>query len=121
MKTSKVENKSLFQGRNEYETGILTIPAGETVSVGAFLARGADGKFTAVSDTATEKPVAVNPVEMKNTGVASADFSFRALIGGKVRFDMLSVGGQPITAAQADMIRQYGIIPKNVTNVSWTE
>ncbi len=121
MTTRKVKSKSLFQGNNDFETGILTIPAGETVPAGAFLIRGADGKFTVVSDTNTENPVAVNPVELKNTGAAPADISFRALISGKVRRDMLSVGGQPITDAQADMIRQYGIIPKKVTDISRVE
>ena len=74
-----------------------------------------------VSDTDLENPVAVNPVELKNPTGNTVYIAFRALISGRVRLDMLSVGGQPITDAQADMIRRYGIIPKKVTDLSWTE
>ena len=124
MDVTRVENKSLQQGNNEFETGVLTVPAG------AFLKREASGKFAAVSDTTADaetglpaqKPVAVNPVEIKNTAAASADIPFRAMIGGKVRFDMLSVGGNQITDAQADLLRQYaGIIAKKATDLSWTD
>jgi len=121
METRVVENKSLLQGNNDFETGILTVAAGATIPRGAFLARGTDEKFFAITDLETENPVAVNPVEIKNTGAASADIPFRALISGSVRFDMLSVNNQPITAAQGDLLRQFaGIIPKRVTDLSWT-
>jgi hypothetical protein len=137
----KVENKIFLLGNNEYETGILTVPAGSTVPVGALLKRVA-GKFAPVTDTGpvqinvadegaaknvpipgipAQIPVAVNPVEIKNTAAAAADIPFRALISGRVRFDMLSVGGQGITDDQADMLRSFGIIPKKATDLSWTE
>ena len=131
METRKVENKSLMQGNNEFETGVLTVPAGGTVPAGAFLKREANGKFAAIASTEPadpeepwnfDKPVAVNPVETRNLPAAPADVPFRAMIAGKVRFDMLSVGGQPITDAQADLLRQYaGIIAKKVTDLSWSE
>lgn len=121
METQKVENKSLLQGNNEFETGVLTISAEGTVPAGALLARGAAGKFQVITDTGATPPVVVNPVELKNPGTAQADIAFRALIGGRVRFDMLSVGSQGITDAQADMLRQYGIIAKKVTDISRTE
>ena len=120
METRKVENRSLFQGNNEFETGILTADAGATIPAGAFLKRNSNGKFSVVTDTGSETPVAVNPVELKNPGAASADIPFRALIGGKVRQDMLSVNGEAITDAEGDMIRKYGIVPKKVTDLSWT-
>jgi hypothetical protein len=59
-------------------------------------------------------------VEIKNTAAAPAEIPFRAMIAGRVRFDLLSVNGGEITDAQADMIRRYGIIPKKVTDISWT-
>lgn len=121
IKIRNVENKIFLLGNNEFETGVLTVPAGSAVPQGAFLKRGTGGKFSAVTNTATETPVAVNPVEIKNEGTAPADIPLRVMIGGRVRFDMLSVNGQPITDAQADMIRLYGIIPKKVTDISWTE
>jgi len=130
MDVTKVVNKSLLQGDNEFETGILTIPAATTVPAGAFLKREASGKFAVVTDTEGdpgeeiegEKPVALNPVEAKNPAAAAVDYPFRACISGKVRFDMCTVGGQPITDAQGDLLRQYaGIITKKVTDLSWTD
>jgi hypothetical protein len=132
VKISKVENKIFFLGDNDFETGVLTIPAGGTVPAGALLKR-LNGKFVPVVNTnpvqidgepvpgvPVDVPVAVNPVELKNPGTAPADIPFRAMISGRVRFDMLSVNGQPITDTQADMIRLYGITPKKVTDISWT-
>jgi hypothetical protein len=133
VKIRKVENKIFFLGDNDFETGVLTVPAGETVLQGALLKR-ANGKFAPVVNTdpieiddvpvpgiPVDIPVAVNPVDISNPGQAAADIPFRAMIAGRVRFDMLSVNGEPITDAQADMIRLYGIIPKKVTDISWTE
>jgi hypothetical protein len=136
----KVENKIFLLGNNEYETGVLTVPAGGKVPIGALLKRTA-GKFAPVTDTSpveinvadsgtanvpvpgvpAEIPVAVNPADIENPGSSTADIPFRALIGGRVRRDMLSVAGNPITDDQADMLRSYGIIPKKVTDISWAE
>ena len=121
METRKVENKSLQQGNNEFESGTLMLGPNVTAKTGALLKRGANGAFMLVSDTASENPIAVNPVEVKNTGTNSGDFPIRALISGRVRFDMLSVNGQPITAFQGDLLRQYaGIIPIKATDLSWS-
>lgn len=132
------ENKSLFLGNNEYETGVLTVPANGTVAAGALLKR-ENGKFVPVTAVGANPgvpadgggwttppspgdiPVAVNPAEIKNTAGAPADIPFRALVAGRVRRDMLSINGQPITGDQADMLRSYGIIPKKVTDLSRTE
>jgi hypothetical protein len=138
--TRHPENKSLFLGNNEFETGLLTVPAGTTIPAGALLKR-VDNKFAPVLNTSpiqinvgdsstidvpvpgvpADAPVAVNPVEVKNPGGAPADIPFRALVSGKVRADMLSVDGQPITAAQADMLRVYGILPRRLNDISRTE
>jgi hypothetical protein len=115
-----VENKIFFLGDNEFEPGILKVPASGTVPLGAFLFRDTDGKFAAVTNTGTQTPLAVNPAEIKNAAAAPAEIPFRAMIAGRVRFDLLSVNGGVITDAQADMIRRYGIIPKKVTDISWT-
>ena len=132
------ENKSLFLGNNEYETGVLTVPANGKVAAGALLKRDG-GKFAPVTATGAtpgvpadgggwttlpspgDIPVAVNPVEIKNNTPAPVDIPFRALISGRVRRDMLSINGQAITDDQADMLRSYGIIPKKVTDISWVE
>jgi hypothetical protein len=136
-----VENKTLFLGNNEFVTGLLTVPAETVVPAGALLKREGD-KFAPVIDTDTtpgtpssdggwttdptdpvpgDVPVAVNPAEIKNSGGFPADIPFRALVSGKVRLDMLSVNGQPITAAQADMLRVYGILPRKLNDISRTE
>lgn len=121
MEEKRVVNKSLMQGDNEFETGVLTVGAGEIVPAGALLQRGSDGKFTPVTDTEEETPCAVNPVEIKNPGAVAADIPFRAMTAGRVRQDMLSVDGDPITDAQADMIRIYGIRPRKVVDLSWVD
>ena len=138
VKITRNENKSLFLGNNEYETGVLTVPANGTVATGALLKR-ENGKFVPVVSTEStpgvpadgggwdtepspgDIPVAVNPVEIKNNAGIPADIPFRALISGRVRRDMLSMGGQEISDSQADMLRSYGIRPKKVTDLSWTE
>jgi hypothetical protein len=137
IKSRAVTNKALFLGDNEYETGVLTIPATGTVPAGALLKR-ENGKFAPVVNTSpveinvgdtdtvnvpvpgvpADIPVAVNPIEISNPGNAAADIPFRALVAGKVRADMLSVNGQPITDAQSDMLRSYGILPRKVTDIS---
>jgi hypothetical protein len=120
MKIHNVENKALFMGDNEFEYGLLTVPANTMIPAGALLKRIADtGKFEPVVNTnPADIPVAVNPVEIKNAGAQAGDFSFRALIAGKVRRDLLSIGGQPITDAQGDMLRAYGIIARAVYDTS---
>jgi hypothetical protein len=139
-----VKNKTLFLGNNEFETGLLTVPAETVVPAGALLKRAGD-KFAPVVNTDTtpgtpgtpssdggwttsptdpvpgDVPVAVTPAEIKNSGGSPADIPFRALVSGKVRLDMLSVNGQPITAAQADMLRVYGILPRKLNDVSRME
>jgi hypothetical protein len=140
VKVHHPESKTLFLGNNEFETNVLTVPASTTVPTGALLKRVND-KFAPVADTSfiqidvgdsTSKnvsvpgipkdiPVAVNPTEITNSSNASVDMPFRALISGKVREDMLSIGGQPITKAQADMLRVYGIIPRRLNDISRTE
>jgi hypothetical protein len=139
MKIHNVENKALFMGDCEFETGVLTVPANSTVPAGALLKRGADGKFAAVLNTGpvqinvadegspvnvpvpgvpVDNPVAVNPYPVKNPAAEPADISFRALIAGKVRRDLLSAAGEAITDAHADMLRSYGIIAKTVHNTA---
>jgi hypothetical protein len=139
IKVHHPESKGLFLGSNEFETGVLTVPANTTIPGGALLKR-ADDKFAPVLDTSPAQiavdingdpgtipgnpidiPVAVNPAEIKNTAAAPADIPFRALVSGKVRQDMLSVDGQPVTMAQADMLRMYGIIPRHLNDISRTE
>jgi hypothetical protein len=142
MKIENVTNRVVLLGDNHFESGIINIAAGATVAEGTVLKRDADGKFAPVINTDTtpgthgtpasgggweaeptdpvpgDAPVAVMPFSITNNKAAAADFGFRALVDGRVRLDMLRINGNPITAAQSDMLRGVGILPVKVTNLS---
>jgi hypothetical protein len=95
------------------------------------LKRQIDGSFAPVVDTdpveidsepvpgvPVDIPVAVNPAFIKNEGSGPVNVGFRPLIKGRVRRDMLTINGLAITDAQADMLRNYGIIPVTGTDIS---
>jgi Ni,Fe-hydrogenase III small subunit len=66
--------------------------------------------------------VAVNPFDIVNPGTVDIDKGpIRAIISGPVRADLLLVGSEVTTNAQNDMLRNYGIIPIQVNDISWTE
>lgn len=74
-----------------------------------------------IPGSVTDVPVAVNPFDIANPGTAPADCAIRALISGPVRADLLTINGAAISADQGDMLRNYGIIPVKVTDLSRTE
>jgi hypothetical protein len=136
-----VENSVVALGGNDFETGVINVAAGTTIKKGVVLKR-AGNKFVPVVDTspititadvggtatqipvpgtAVDAPVAVNPFDILNPGTAAADMSIRALISGPVRADLLTIDGGSITDAQGDMLRDYGIIPVKVADLSRTE
>jgi hypothetical protein len=142
MEVKNVSNKVLALGDNEFESGVINVSGGATIAKGTVLKRNADGKFAPVVSTtptpgthgvpadgggwATEPTdpvpgdllIAVMPFDIKNEKAAAADMGFRALVGGRVRADMLRIAGNPLTPAQFDALRDYGIIAVKVTNVS---
>jgi hypothetical protein len=141
IKTEIIENSEVALGNNVFETGIINISAGTTIPKGTVLKR-VSGKFAPVLDTSpqtitadvsetpteipipgsvTDVPVAVNPFDIPNPGESAADFSIRALISGPVRADLLKINGAGTTDDQNDMLRNYGIIPIKVNDISWTE
>lgn len=141
IRTEIVENSEVALGGNLYETGLITVPAGGTIKKGTVLKR-ENGKFAPVMDTepqtisvdvsgepedvpvpgsVTDVPVAVNPFDIPNPAAASADLSIRALISGPVRADLLTIADETTTDVQNDMLRNYGIIPIKVNDISWTE
>jgi hypothetical protein len=136
-----VENSIVELGGNDFETGVINVGAGQTISRGVVLKRAGD-KFAPVTDTSpitisadvdgtetdipipgtmADTPVAVNPFDIENPGTAAADMSIRALISGPVRADLLTIGGEKITAAQGDMLRNYGISPVKANDLSRIE
>ncbi|MDR1389185.1 MAG: hypothetical protein LBJ31_04340 [Treponema sp.] len=139
MKSRIIDNSVLPLGNNEYEAGTITLAAGTEISIGVILKRNTDGGFSPVSDTGlatisadvdgtktdipipgvpADIPVVVNPSYIKNEGTGAVTVGFRALVAGKVRRDKLTIAGVAITDAQADALRNYGIIPVAVNDVS---
>jgi hypothetical protein len=140
--TEQVEGNSVVAlGGNDFETGVITVGAGATIKKGVVLKRAGD-KFAPVLDTSPviitadvnnapaqipipgttkDTPVAVNPFDISNPGIAAADMSIRALVSGPVRADLLTIDGGGITDAQGDMLRDYGIIPVKVADLSRIE
>jgi hypothetical protein len=130
-----IENKALQLGNNKFEQGIINVAANSTVKGGTILKREgtkfavatdtppnpgnpADGGGWATPPSPGDIPVAVMPFDIRNDGSAAADMGFRALIGGMVRRDLLNLNGEGITDAQADALRNYGIIAVESTDVS---
>jgi hypothetical protein len=136
-----VDNSVIALGGNDYETGLINVPANATIGKGTVLKRDG-GKFAPVIDTslatinvdvdgtatdvpipgtAVDVPVAVNPFDVVNKSDQAADLSFRALVSGPVRRDLLTIDGDSITDDQADMLRNYGIISVKANDLSRTE
>jgi hypothetical protein len=136
-----VENSVVALGGNNFETGVITVGAGVTIKKGVVLKR-TGNKFAPVEDTSPititadvdgtetqipipgttkDTPVAVNSFDISNPGSSAADMSIRALISGPVRADLLTINGGAISDAQGDMLRDYGIIPVKVTDLSRIE
>jgi hypothetical protein len=142
VKTENVSNRTLLLGDNYFESGSMTVGAGVTVKAGTVLKREADGKFAPAENTGAtpgshgtpaagggwdtepadsipgDVPIAVVAFDITNERNAPADVGFRALIGGRARSDMLTLGGAPLTPAQRDALRACGIIPLSVKDLS---
>jgi len=123
IRSQTVDNSVVALGGNEFETGSITVAAGDTVKAGALLKRDGALKFAPVADLGADTPVAVNPFEIANKGNTAADMSVRAIIFGPVRADMLNVKGLPVTSpACFDKIRANALcIPIHVNDISRTE
>ena len=120
IETQIIENSEVGLGDNEFETGLITVPGNSKIKKGVVLKR-AGSKFAPVTNTATEKPVAVNPKEIENKNAAPADLSLRAIISGPVRADLLLIGNNVTTDDQNDMLRATSIIPIKQNDISRTE
>jgi hypothetical protein len=124
IKTEVVTSRVLMLGDNEFQSGVINIAAGAAVKAGTVLKRNNDGKFAPVvstepaDDVPGDVPTAVMPFDITNDKEAAADLGFRALVAGRVRADMLRIGGAPTTTAQNDMLRSAGILPVKVTDLS---
>jgi hypothetical protein len=120
IKKEIIESGIVELGDNEFETSLITVPANSTITKGTVLKR--DGEKFAPVTINTETPIAVNPCDIENKGTAAADMSLRAIISGPVRAASLTINGQPLTAAQRDMLRDHAlIIPVLDHDISRTE
>jgi hypothetical protein len=136
MKVTNVVNKVVAIGDNLFESGIITVPEATTIPAGTVLKRAEDGTFAVAGNVAPDPgnpasgggwatppspgdvPVAVMPFDLTNSENSSASISFRAIISGRVRRDMLQIGGISITDAQCDALRSYTIIPVKVKDLA---
>jgi hypothetical protein len=117
MKSEVINTRTIQLGNNEYEAGAIVIPAAGEITIGAVLKR-TGSVFELVTNSGTETPVAVNTSHIENTGGTPITVGFRPMISGMVRRDMLTINGAPITDAEADMLRDYGIIAVKGTDIS---
>lgn len=96
----------LLWGDNEFETGVLAIASGDSASDGTLLVRNDAGKFAVAS--AISAPVFV--LVDRGTYSTAGDYPVRVAISGKFNRKRLSLGGNALTAANADALRSYGIL-----------
>jgi hypothetical protein len=122
MKVENVTSRVVMLGDNHFQSAKITLAAGATLVAGAVLKRAAselDYEFEAA--TSADNYAAVNPFELKNETAADKPFGFRALLDGRVRADMLRVGTAAVTHADIDKLRNIGILPVKVTDLSQTD
>jgi hypothetical protein len=109
-------------GDNHFSSAKITLPATTTLAAGGVLKRAAselDYEFE-VAET-TDVYAAVNPFEIKNETTEPKTLGFRVLLDGRVRQDMLRVGAAVVTHADIDKLRNIGILPVKVTDLSQTD
>lgn len=107
------EQDQFLWGDNEFETGTLTIASGDEATDGTILVRdGTSGKFKVAS--AIESPVFV--LVDRGTYSTAGDYPVRVAISGKFNRARLSLGGNALTAADADALREYGILALSSKN-----
>lgn len=115
-----IEPKTLLFGDNEFETGVLTVAAaasGETINItdGTVLTRNSDGKYEVAADTDGALFILVDRVEAPIT--EAGDYAVRVCISGRVNRNLVNLGGNALTDAQADALRNYNILALPVREV----
>ena len=111
--TKNIEPKTLLLGGNEFETGVLNVPAagtGETINIpdGAVLTRdGTSGKYVVAEDTDGALFILADHIITPIT--EAGDYPVRVCIKGDVNRNLVTLGGANLTDAQVDALRQNGI------------
>ena len=116
--TGNYENKEhnnvpFLMGCNEFKSVILTVGAGGKIAEGEILQL-VDGKMIPSAGGASEKGLAVMVGTEENTTESSKDVACRVCISGRINKNVLTIGGQKATDAQADVLRNWSIVPVNV-------
>lgn len=110
------DNVILLVGDNEFETGILTVPANTTIAAGTIVQK-ASGKFVLSEGEATEVSLAVVVTSETNATGSNVDIPCRVAISGKVNKKALKISSAAATDAQADLVRKFGLVPVVVNEV----
>jgi hypothetical protein len=143
IKSHVVSNATLFMGDNFFQQENVRLAAGKKYQRGLLLYRSSfilvpvtsfGSKRIDVSDdqdgsvmvdipqTTEEQPMAILAEELDNSaGLAEKTFPTRVLISGRVRSDMLYIDAEvnnKMNPYRQDVLRQTGIIPINVTDIS---
>jgi len=130
-----VDSSEVGLGGNQFETGVINVPANGTIAKGTVLVREGSHFVPATeietfvevesgSETVTisaTKTVVINPFDIQNNKDTAADMSLRVIISGPVRADFLKIGGRNTTDAENDVIRGSTIVPIKVNDISRTE
>ena len=109
-------SREVLLGNNQFRTGILTVPANTTISEGEML-QTASTKFTRYTGASGEVGVCVMVGTEVNSTSSAVDVPVRVCIAGLVDQKLIKVGASAATAVQADVLRNYGIIPVVVNQV----
>lgn len=116
-----IEPKTLLLGDNEFETGTLTVAAasaGEEISIpdGAVLTRDeTSGKYVPAEGTEGALFILVDHVITPIK--AAGDYAVRVCIKGDVNRNLVTLGGEALTDAQVDALRQNGVLARTVYDV----
>lgn len=116
-----IEPKTLLLGDNEFETGTLTVAeaaSGETINIpeGAVLTRDAtSGNYKVADDTDGALFILVDHIITPIT--KAGDYAIRVCIKGDVNRNLVTLGGEALTDAQVDALRQNGIFALPVREV----
>lgn len=119
-----VEHKSIriALGDNEFKTGLVTVAANSTLKAGTIV-KTVNGKFVPVTGSEETAPEGLGVLvdELTNGTASNADVAYRVLIAGRVNQNALLIGSSAATAAQADALRQWSIVPLTVTEMGKSE
>ena len=122
---TNIDNNQVLQGDNEFRNDTLTAAGALTIADGTLLGRitasGKLGVYDSGAATGLEIPVAVYSGDDRIIAGAG-DVPIRAMVSGKVSKTRLieqgKAAGVDITEVVVDQLRNYSIIPVDVTELN---